>query len=151
MRTARLLIIYHSIPCISVGGGLHPRGGGGVCFQGSLYPREVYIWGAEGLHPGGVGRPTPSLPTGCWADPPWTDKHLWKLQGLFVPFACAGSSDPVRVLCLFHNKYTGFDWSIYCWDYVQLVATDASVLLAQVLWLRDFLLRWLLVLYCTND
>ena len=22
------------------------------------------------------------------------------LQGLFVPFACVGSSDPVRVLCL---------------------------------------------------
>ena len=25
-------------------------------------------------------------------------------QGLFVPFACVGSGDPVRVLCLFHNK-----------------------------------------------
>ena len=27
-------------------------------------------------------------------------------QGLFVPFARVGSSDPVRVLCLFHNKYS---------------------------------------------
>ena len=27
------------------------------------------------------------------------------LQGLF---ACVGSGDPVRVLCLFHNKYTGY-------------------------------------------
>ena len=67
------------------------------------------------------------------------------LQGLFVPFAHVGSGDPVRVLRLFHNKYTGFNWSIYCWDYVQLVATDASVLLVQVRWLWDFLLRWLLV------
>ena len=31
-----------------------------------------------------------------------------KLQGLFVPFARLGSSDPVRVLRLFHNKYSGY-------------------------------------------
>ena len=31
------------------------------------------------------------------------------LQGLFVPFACVGSGDPVRVLRLFHNKYTGYN------------------------------------------
>ena len=31
-----------------------------------------------------------------------------KLQGLFVPFARIGSGDPVRVLHLFHNKYTGY-------------------------------------------
>ena len=31
------------------------------------------------------------------------------LQGLFVPFARVGSSDPVRVLRLFHNKYTGYN------------------------------------------
>ena len=31
-----------------------------------------------------------------------------QLQGLFVPFARVGSSDPVRVLCLFHNKYSGY-------------------------------------------
>ena len=30
------------------------------------------------------------------------------MQGLFVPFACVGSGDPVRVLRLFHNKYTGY-------------------------------------------
>ena len=31
------------------------------------------------------------------------------MQGLFVLFACVGSGDPVRVLCLFHNKYTGYN------------------------------------------
>ena len=31
------------------------------------------------------------------------------LQGLFVPFARVGSGDPVRVLRLFHDKYTGFN------------------------------------------
>ena len=51
------------------------------------------------------------------------------MQGLFVPFTCIGSGDPVRVLHLFHNKYTGYNWSIYCWDYVQLVATKSNVLL----------------------
>ena len=30
------------------------------------------------------------------------------LQGLFVPFARVGSGDPVRVLRLFYNKYTGY-------------------------------------------
>ena len=30
------------------------------------------------------------------------------IQGLFVPFARVGSGDPVRVLRLFHNKYTGY-------------------------------------------
>ena len=38
------------------------------------------------------------------------------LQGLFVPFARVGSGDPVRVLHLLHNKYVGYNWSIYCWD-----------------------------------
>ena len=32
---------------------------------------------------------------------------VWRMQGLFVPYACVGSSDPVRVLHLFHNKYSG--------------------------------------------
>ena len=31
------------------------------------------------------------------------------LQGLFVPFARIGSGDPVRVLRLLHNKYTGYN------------------------------------------
>ena len=30
------------------------------------------------------------------------------MQSLFVPFACVGSGDPVRVLRLFHNKYSGY-------------------------------------------
>ena len=34
-------------------------------------------------------------------------KSVSNLQGLFVPFACVGSSDPVRVLHLLHNEYTG--------------------------------------------
>ena len=29
-------------------------------------------------------------------------------QGLFVPFTCIGSGDPVRILRLFHNKYAGY-------------------------------------------
>ena len=28
-------------------------------------------------------------------------RTLWRVQGLSVPFACVGSSDPVRVLCLY--------------------------------------------------
>ena len=41
----------------------------------------------------------------------------------FICTVCirVGSDDPVRVLRLFHNKYTGYNWNIYCWDYVQLV------------------------------
>ena len=31
------------------------------------------------------------------------------VQGLFVLFAHVGSGDPVRVLRLFHNKYTGYN------------------------------------------
>ena len=31
------------------------------------------------------------------------------MQGLFVPFARTGSGDPVRVLRLLHNKYTGYN------------------------------------------
>ena len=30
------------------------------------------------------------------------------MQGSFVPFASLGSGDPVRVLRLFHNKYSGY-------------------------------------------
>ena len=32
----------------------------------------------------------------------------FSLQGLFIPFAHVGSGDPVRVLHLFHNKYSGY-------------------------------------------
>ena len=51
------------------------------------------------------------------------------MQGLFVPFARVGSGDAVRVLHLFHSEYTGYNWNIYYWDYVQLVATESNVLL----------------------
>ena len=40
--------------------------------------------------------------------------RMEKLQGLFVPSARVGSGDPVRVLHLFHNEYTRYNWSIYC-------------------------------------
>ena len=30
------------------------------------------------------------------------------MQGLFVPFARVGSGDPVKVLRLLHNEYTGY-------------------------------------------
>ena len=37
------------------------------------------------------------------------------VQGLFVPYARIGSGDPVRVLRLFHNKYSGYIVAfIYC-------------------------------------
>ena len=36
-------------------------------------------------------------------------KNCHNVQGLFVPFADVGSGDPVRVLCLLHNKYTGYN------------------------------------------
>ena len=48
----------------------------------------------------------------------WRHPHLWVdgwLNGLahvgrfFVPFARVGSGDPVRVLCLLHNEYTGYN------------------------------------------
>ena len=38
-----------------------------------------------------------------------TASNTMKLQGLFVPFARVGSGDPVRVLHLLHNKYTGYN------------------------------------------
>ena len=37
-----------------------------------------------------------------------------QVQGSFVPFARVGSGDPVRVLRLFHNKYSGYSWIVYC-------------------------------------
>ena len=36
-------------------------------------------------------------------------KEGFCLPGLFVQFACAGTGDPMRVLRLFHNKYTGYN------------------------------------------
>ena len=44
-----------------------------------------------------------------------TAPSTWStMQGLFVPFALVGISDPVRVLRPFHNNYAGYSWSIYC-------------------------------------
>ena len=37
----------------------------------------------------------------------YTTNTLDIIEGLFVPFAHVGSGDPVRVLRLFHNEYTG--------------------------------------------
>ena len=36
-------------------------------------------------------------------------RNIRQMQGLFVPFARVGSGDTVRVLRLFHNKYTGYN------------------------------------------
>ena len=38
------------------------------------------------------------------------------MQGLFVPIACVGSGDPVRVLRLYTMNTLDTLWSIYCWD-----------------------------------
>ena len=62
----------------------------------------------------------------CWSLSPELSSLV---QVLFVPFACVGSSDPVRVLRLFHNEYTEWGWIIYCWDSVQLVTTKSNMLL----------------------
>ena len=59
----------------------------------------------------------------------------YHLQGLFVPFACVGSGDPVRVLRLLHNE-----WSIYCWDICTTCRYRIYVLCAQAFGLWDFLL-----------
>ena len=40
--------------------------------------------------------------------------HWIQLKYLFVPFARVGSGDPVRVLRLLHNKYTGYNWRFIC-------------------------------------
>ena len=68
----------------------------GVCGQG--WTGSVWTEGVDGGggvdmgKGGGVGK------GGCR-----------QVQGLFVSFARIGSGDPVRVLCLFHNKYTGYN------------------------------------------
>ena len=38
------------------------------------------------------------------------------VQGLFVPFACVGSGDPVMVLRLYTTNTLDILWNIYCWD-----------------------------------
>ena len=57
----------------------------------------------------------------------WTGLSVWTLllvllscfqmvQGLSILFACVGSGDPVRVLCLYTTNTLDILWSIYCWD-----------------------------------
>ena len=82
-----------------------------------------------------------------------------RVQGLFVPFACAGSGDPVRVLRLYTMNTLDTLWSIYCWDicttchyqnYVLLYWLIHSCLrwsLSVTTWLTDWL-RLSLALYC---
>ena len=62
------------------------------------------------------------------------------VQGLFVPFACVGSSDPVRVLRLYTTNTLDTLWSIYCWDICTTCRYRIYVLLAQALRIWDFLL-----------
>ena len=49
------------------------------------------------------------------------------LQGLSVPFACVGSGDPVRVLCLYTMNTLDIFEAFIAEAYVQLAATDSNV------------------------
>ena len=61
------------------------------------------------------------------------------MQGLFVPFACIGSGDPVRVLRLYTTNTLDTLWSIYCWD----ICTTCRY--------RSYVLLYLLIpLACAN-
>ena len=57
----------------------------------------------------------PGDPPGCGpGDPPGVSLETplgvgLEMQGLFVLFVCVGSSVPVSVSRLFHNKYTGYN------------------------------------------
>ena len=55
------------------------------------------------------------------------------MQGLSVPFACVGSGDPVRVLRLYTTNTLDLLEAFVSQTYVQLAATNASVLHAQAL------------------
>ena len=73
---------------------------------------------------------------------------IFSLQGLFVGCIYVGSGDPVRVLRLLHNKYTGYNWSIYCWDICTTCHYRSYVLLYWLLrshW--SLWMKW--ALYCT--
>ena len=105
MRTACLLTIsQHALQEGSAWGGCLPEGG---CMPGDVCLGVVCLG---------------DLPRGVSA---------WGVQGLSVPFACVGSSDPVRVLCLYTMNTLDILWSIYCWDIC--TTTDANVLHAQAL------------------
>ena len=65
------------------------------------------------------------------------------VQGLSVPFACVGSGDPVRVLHLYTTNTLDVFEAFIAEAYVQLAATDSTVLCSSLtLW--DFLLLLLL-------
>ena len=65
------------------------------------------------------------------------------VQGLSIPFACIGSGDPVRVLRLYTTNTLDIFEAFIAEAYVQLVATDSTVLCSSLtLW--DFLLLLLL-------
>ena len=67
-------------------------------------------------------------------------KWTVQMQGLFVPFACVGSGDPVRVLRLYTMNTLDTLWSIYFQDICTTCRYRIYVLLAQALRLWDFLL-----------
>ena len=85
------------------------------------------------------------------------------LQGLFVPYACVGSGDPVSVLYLFHNKYSRYRRTIYCnWlcttsslpklgaNYYRLPTTvQLRAAHEQMLPVQCLTVDWLQILYCT--
>ena len=62
--------------------------------------------------------------------------QIWKVQGLSVPFACVGSGDPVRVLCLYTTNTLDTRWSIYCWDICTTCCYQTYVLLLKPYTLR---------------
>ena len=47
------------------------------------------------------------------------------MQGIFISCIYIESGDPVRVLCLLHNKYAGYTFVYIAETYVQLAATRA--------------------------
>ena len=49
-----------------------------------------------------------------WTEPTCPDSPPI-MQGLSIPFACIGSGDPVRVLCLYTTNTLDIFWSIYYW------------------------------------
>ena len=74
---------------------------------------------------------------------------FWSLQGLFVPFACVGSGDPVRVLRLYTTNTLDTLWSIYCWDICTTCRYPSYVLLYWLIhshWLTPWF--WLRTVLC---
>ena len=55
------------------------------------------------------------------------------MQGLSIPFACVGSGDPVRVLCLYTTNTLDIFQAFIAEAYVQLVATGSTVLCSSLM------------------